>query len=70
MPTCEINCCDNCGKEMDRDEKFLFYTMEFWHKTRHTSIKKDWLLDNNCALMLCSEKCIGEYFVKLLTIQS
>lgn len=70
MPIYKIIECDNCGKHItrknDRNEGFLIYSIKYWNKKEYESNKRDYLLHDDCALILCSEECIGKYISKLL----
>lgn len=66
MPMIKRYYCDNCNKEMPENKQFLIYCIEFWNKKVNNSQVKNFLGDNDCALMLCSKECIGEYISKLL----
>ncbi len=68
MPIYIISECDNCGKELSTADKFLIYSMSFWNNKNYNVETKDFLscLEKSHALMLCSEKCIGEYISKII----
>lgn len=65
MPIYEIRVCDNCNEE--KEIKYLIYKIGYWNIKDYTTEEKDYIRDNDCALMLCSKKCIGEYISNLLS---
>lgn len=64
MVVIKIEICDNCKQKTKT--KYLIYRIDFWNQKEFYINKKDYLLYDDIALMLCSEKCIGEYIGKLL----
>jgi len=67
MPTIQVSYCDNCNKEISNKETILIYRIEFWSNKESNFITKDFLFDNNIALMLCNNpNCIGLYLIKLI----
>ncbi len=68
MPNVTTSYCDNCDKEMKKDEKHLIYKISFWDESKLEENTVDFINSTvgGCALMLCSEKCIGEYIINLL----
>ena len=68
MPSYTIDYCENCSENLseNRNERFLIYKIEFWDNSKYKAVKKNYLRDNACALMLCSKECIGEFLSKLI----
>lgn len=66
MPEITRSYCDECSTEMNESNRFLIYRIDFWNKADYDKEKRDYLMENDCALMLCSQECIGKYIRKLI----
>jgi len=65
MPEIKIKICDECNKELS-EESFLIYNISFWNNKTYNVDKIDFLRKNDCALILCSKECIGNYISKII----
>lgn len=69
MPVYEITECDNCENTIIKKEKnthYLIYSINFWNNKTFNPTEKDFLFDRDCAAILCSKECIGEYLSKII----
>jgi len=61
-----VDYCDECGVELDKKYHYTIYSIRYWDKWKVNSKEKDFILDNDLALLLCSKKCLGDYISDLI----